>query len=199
MTQKLKKEDRELVLRKVLTEAFEKRFYAVRDAMRAEIAAHIAKTHPRFVELAADETARSYLTSDCVSVVRLPDGRRATSPVYGTAVEEPDVRSYYTRSPEWAYLDVSNKVRLAKPSTYTACVSAPTTIASYDKCWTDYTAAQAKLSALLNSYSSREKLAEDFPEFAKHVPLAQAKAKLPAVIVTDVLAELAVLGVPATE
>ena len=57
-------------------------------------------------------------------------------------------------------------------------------------------AACDKLYSLLYSYNVREKFAGDFPEFAKYLPALAVKAKLPAVIVRDVRAELSKFGIP---
>lgn len=202
MTQKLKKEDRELVLRKVLTEAFEKRFYDIGDELVIRARAQVAAEHPRFVELLADEQTKQYVyASSRYAIFAKVDGtefRYARPNSYGRPAEMPTQRRV-DREQQNA-TESSARLSLHVPGSYgDVFVSTPEIIERYRKTWADYTEAQAKLSALLNSYSTREKLAEDFPEFAKHVPLAQAKIKLPAVIVTDVLAELAVLGVPATE
>lgn len=202
MTQKLKKEDRELVLRKVLTEAFEKRFYDIGDELVIRARAQVAAEHPRFVELLLDEQAKQYIyaISRYAIFAKVDDTefRYARPHRYGQPAEMPAQR-WYNKERQNA-TEIIARLSLHVPGGYgDVYINSPEIIERYRKAWADYTEAQAKLSALLNSYSTREKLAEDFPEFAKHVPLAQAKAKLPAVIVTDVLAELAVLGVPAKE
>ena len=69
-------------------------------------------------------------------------------------------------------------------------------VKAYKSVWADYVAARDKLGALLNSYTMREKFAGDFPEFAKYLPPVPTKARLPAVIVKDVRAELSKLGIP---
>lgn len=195
--QKLKKSDREIVLTKVLTAAFEPRFLGLRDTMHAEVAEAVKQQHPRFVELYADEASRRYLYVLTASTVTLSDKRVAYRPVYGGYAKEPNVQNCYCVNKNAAKLELSQKVHLRVPSSFSAHVDTATTIAAYDKAWSDYTTAWNTLSALLNSYTTREALAADFPEFAVHVPLATGKVKLPAVIVGNVLAELAAVGVPA--
>ena len=70
-------------------------------------------------------------------------------------------------------------------------------ITDYDQAWDDYRTAYEKLSSLLASYNNREKFAADFPDLAKHIPPLVKSVGLPCVIVTDVMAELAKVGVPA--
>ena len=193
--QKLKKADRELVLRKVLTEAFEGRFNALRDEMHAQIAADVAAAHPRFVELYSDVASKPYIAYQHLHTTALPDGRIAYRPCYGRRVEEPNTRIWYGSADDASAINLSAKTYLPAPANYSAKLTDEAVQAKYNKAWADYTAAYDKVSAVLNSYTTREKLAEDFPDFAKHIPLAQ-KIALPSVIVSDVLADLAAVGVP---
>lgn len=194
--QKLKNADRELVLTKVLTEAFVARFNALRDELHANVTANIAAAYPRFVELYNDPTSKPWIACRYLDSVFLPDGRKAFRPHFGKRVEEPRCASQYSRVDNATGINVSQKQYLPAPQSYTAKITDEALQAKYDKAWADYIAAYDKISAVLSSYTTREKLAEDFPDFAKHVPLAQ-RMNLPAVVVSDVMAELAAVGVPA--
>lgn len=191
----LKISDRAEILRIVLTKAFEPRFNEVADKTRRLARGTLDALHPVFVKLYADEESRAYLAVCSMNHFYFTvggKGARAAIPVYGKAVSMPDNTWHLDRE---SYKSFGEIYAPTRPNEFTVGDAALTQ--AYVKTWAKYLAAHSKLSALLNSYTTREKLASDFPEYAKYLPKIESKAKLPAVIVKDVRAELASLGVPA--
>ena len=114
-------------------------------------------------------------------------------PVYGVNVEMSEGTRYLDRRMYRALSDGDTRV----PCEMSEYVFADDKLAkAYGKVWIDYSAAQRKMVALLNSYNTREKFIADFPEFEKYLPKLAEKAKLPVVQVSKVRAELSKLGVP---
>lgn len=195
----LKNSDRAEVLRRVTEAAFAPRFAAVAERIGGIYRARLAAEHPRFLELMADEGSRQY-----VSVVSAPSprylhegSRRALcSPrvsAYGKLLPTP-TRSYPERD-EYAPLKPDDVV--VPTTTDFAEITDPDVIADYLTVWGDYRSAVERLSALLYSYSTRERFVAEFPEYERFLPPVEEKAKLPAVIVADVRAGLSALGIPA--
>lgn len=193
----LKITDRAEILRIVLTKSFEPKFNKVRDKIQQKVKDALAKDHSVFCKLYADEEARKYLAVGRVRSVcfMLPGGRACSaSPVFGKFADMPE--NNYNLDREY-YSSLKPDDIYTPTALHELNITDKTLTQLYVKTWADYSAAERKLSALLNSYATREKLSVDFPEFAKHLPRCETKAKLPAIIVKDVRKELSALGVPA--
>jgi hypothetical protein len=192
----LKITDREEVLRLVLKEAFEPRFDALLKRAESLLTKHLAKEHPRFVELFADTASRAYLAMSVNTrpYLKNKDNSLACmcSPKYETYDEQPDCK--YPNTERYRHFAMSPTVPC---SLATFVVEDAKLLAAYSQAWVDYSAAWTKLYAVLCSYSQREKLIADFPEFEAYLPELLVKAKLPSVIVKDVRRDLKKLGVPA--
>jgi hypothetical protein len=193
----LKISDRDEVLRRVLAETFTPRFGDIQKQMQAALRASLAAEHPQFVKLAKDPESRKYLATTNVRNFYFIDGEEshiAASPCYGKWVDMP--------AGGYRYLDRDSYSSITDGDTAVPCSMSEFKITDrkmvkvYKSVWADYVAARDKLRALLNSYTMREKFAGDFPEFAKYLPPVPTKARLPAVIVKDVRAELSKLGIP---
>ena len=191
----LKISDREEVMRRALTEAFAPRFKAVASDLENALRDRLADEHPRFLAMMKDTETRKYVASCGVGFIYLAtdDGFIKTAePKYGMPIDMPGRNQYFDRD-FLAPLKVQDTLI---PSVFgDAKITNKKILAKYKKAWTDYSAARSKMSALLNSYTSREKFEVDFPEFSKYLPPVAIKAALPIVIVKDVRKELSALGV----
>lgn len=192
----LKITDRDKVLASTLKDAFEPRFAALLKSAEALLSAQVKNNDPRFVALLADPEVRPYLAtgSSKRAYIEREKGRGIPMcrPVYGSCAEIP--ADYYVSTAQHVsfHLDTIVPCSMRDFIMHDARV-----LANYAKAWSDYTAAYSKLSAVLNSYTQREKLIADFPEFEAHLPPLPVKVKLPAVIVKDVRRDLKKSGVPA--
>lgn len=193
MTTKLNKADRQQVIERVLRDAFEPRFNALAERLREAALASSIENDRIFYELHSDPENRKYLHSYRCNNFYIGDAdntRTAMAPIYGL----------HARPPAGRYALAGCK--RIESRDFVSCFGNTATVtdsqisADYDAAWEDYGAAYTKMSSLLASYSNRERFIEDFPEFAKHLPPPSVPARLPSVIVGDVLADLAKLGVP---
>lgn len=188
----LKNTDRKQVIDKALTEAFAPRFNDFAKRLRARYAEQVAEAHPVFAKLVKNSDARPYLA---VSTVRefYVGGAPVLTPKYGARCEML-IRGEWADREKYVWVQAGD---LTVPSD---CWKAKIEDADFSKeyatIWADYGRARETLSELLNSYTVREKFAEDFPELAKYLPPIEVKARLPAVIVADVRSKLAAVGVP---
>ena len=191
----LKISDREEVMRRALTEAFAPRFKAVASDLENALRDRLADEHPRFLAMMKDTETRKYVASCGVGYIYLAtdDGFIKTAePKYGMPIDMPGRNRYFDRD----FLAPLRVQDTRIPSVFgDAKITNKKILANYKKAWTDYSAARSKMSALLNSYTSREKFEVDFPEFSKYLPPVAIKAALPVVIVKDVRKELSALGV----
>jgi hypothetical protein len=187
----LKITDRDEVLRRVLTEVFTPRFAEVKKLLQLELRAHLAAEHQVFNKLIADSKSRPYLAITRVKEFYCNDSRMRT-PKYGKCYRMPDSNSYYTDRE--IHEDITDADTPTPATMYAFKLTKP--MAEYQTAWTDYLEGRKTLSALLNSYTTREKLTADFPEYAKYLPPIEVREKLPMVIVGDVRAKLTSLGIP---
>lgn len=194
----LKNYDRDEVVRRVLTETFAPRFAAIQKQLQELLRAKLEKEHPQFVKLAKDQASRQYLATTNVRHIYFSDGDErytAAAPVYGKLCDMPDNGHRH-------YLDREYYSLIQDGDTTIPCIFGDFFVAdrkvlkAYRSAWEDYCAARQKLYSLLYSYNVREKFTADFPEFDKYLPPVTSKAKLPAVIVPTVRAELSKLGIP---
>jgi hypothetical protein len=195
----LKISDRTEILRIVLTKAFEPKFNTIRDRIKAQVQAQLVKDHPHFCALLARPESAQYLAVGKIrNVLFTVDGVlvSAGKPRFGLVCSLPMSRYYYTNS-DAPYSSISDDDTVVPSCWRELTVNDKRLTALYIKTWADYSAAQSKLWSLLNSYTSQEKLAVDFPEYARFAEKPESKVKLPVVIVKDVREELAKLGVPA--
>lgn len=193
----LKISDRQHMLRLVLTAAFEPRFNDIQAQFESYVKNHVAKEHPVFVRLYADPDSRAHLASGRVSNIRIPSagGCAAYRPVWGIRAAMPSGQNYYRDRDTYRKMSIQETPSPA--SVHEIMVTNEGVEKSYVSAWEDYLKAHEALSALFNSYVTREKLSADFPEYAKYLPAIETKKKLPTVVVASVRAELAGLGVPA--
>ena len=193
----LKNSDRDEVLRKVLEETFTPRFADILKQAQILLRANLAADHPQFVKLAKDPATRQYLATTNVGKFYFVDGKESVifaGPQYGRFV---DIPSHGNRWPAREEYKIFGDSDTAAPATMGSfSIDDAAMLKAYKAAWADYVAARSKLSALLYSYSVREKFIGDFPEFAKYLPPVTVKARLPVVIVKDVRRELSKLGVP---
>lgn len=192
----LKNTDRAEILRIVLTKSFEPRFNEVLAAIKQAVKDKMVKDHPNFHKAYADEAVRPYLATSQAGSTFFPElnQARAARPVFGKSSRMPT--DYYHLDRE-RYKMLYDADTIVPNAMHEIRIEDDATTALYAKAWADYESAYDTLAALLNSYSTQEKLDVDFPEFAKHLPTPAAKMKLPAVIVKDVRKALSKLGVPA--
>ena len=200
----LKKSDREDVLWRVLTEAFAPRFRAVEAEITRLSKEALVKEHPVFCTPYADPANLGYMTVTRVSRILScsNEGKGArilAAPIYGLKAITPTGCYVHERENIKALRDAETAVP-GSMFEFRFCDEA--VVEQYDSAWADYTwvdykAAYRALAALLNSCGTHEKLVVDSPEYARHLPPPEVKAKPPAVIVADVRAGLAALGVPA--
>lgn len=187
---------REDVLEGVLTEAFRERFNEIAVQLTGFVRASVQANHPVFCQLVKDTVAKPYLAIDfSPSVYRATEKYKSAyfQPEYGIAVACPEQTWKLGDSVSWLPIkDVEAPQRAGD----TVIPAEHAINRDYLALWADYTAAQAKLDALLRSYKSREKFEADFPDFARHLPTRVFTAPLPTVIVKDVLQDLAKVGVP---
>jgi len=194
----LKISDRDAVITQALNDAFKPRFEYLINWMRDELRANLKVEHPVFLKLAKSPESSKYLATGNVRKFYAKgkndvDKFTLYAPKYGKCVSMPDshrwidsidcegVGDYDTTVPA-----AINKFEITDESL----------IKDYRCAWADYTAACTELKALLNSYTTHERLVKDFPEYAKYLPAPIAKVNLPTVIVKDVRAKLSKLGVP---
>lgn len=192
----LKNSDRDEILRRAMTEAFSPRFASIAASMQLDLRAQLKDRHPKFLALMKNEDTRGYVAFNGVNRMYLIDNDAkllsAAEPRYGKPVSMPPPRSYLD-SDEYFYLKAQDT---QIPSAFgDVKIANDVILATYTKAWHDYSAARMKLSALLNSYKTREKFETDFPEFSKYLPAIEVKPSLPMVIVKDVRDELAALGI----
>lgn len=192
----LKISDRQHVLRLALAASFDPRFNAIQNRFESHVKNVVEKEHPVFVRLYADADAQCYLASGRVSSIRitLANGCSAYRPVCGIYSAMPADRDYYRNRDTYRKMSITETPSPA--SVHEITVSDKAIETAYVSAWDDYSKAYKVLSALLNSYATREKLAADFPEYAKYLPVIETKKKLPMVVVSDVRAELSALGIP---
>lgn len=192
----LKNSDREEVLRRALEDSFAPRFATIATLMEGALRKQLTDKHPKFLALMkSDDTKRYVAFSGVNSMYLIDDGAkplRTASPRYGMAVTMPGSRSYFDRS-EYSCLTAQDT---QIPSVFgDVKIADDTILAMYKAIWSSYAGATQKLSALLNSYKTREKFETDFPEFSKYLPAVEVKPSLPMVIIKDVRDELAALGI----
>ena len=194
----LKNTDRDEVVRRALTEAFAPRFVAIQKQLQSLLRDKLQKEHPEFLKLVKNQDTCRYLATTNARNIYFVDGddiHIAAAPVYGERAEMPEHSRYYR-------VERERHTLIQDGDTVIPCnmgdfkVSDRKVLKEYRKAWADYVAACDKLYALLYSYNVREKFTADFPEFAKYLPALAVKAKLPAVIVNDVRAELGKFGIP---
>lgn len=194
----LKKTDREQVVHRVLQAAFNPRFIELKKKLAADVAKNARTTSPAFFKLYDVPENRPHLRYQighafkyCAEQITMACPIHYAKPVTKTT----------ERDSSTGYDDNRSSLRdsdLIIPTigSNLLLITDPVLIAEYDAIWADFTEAQPKMSGLLESYKNREKFEADFPDFAKHLPALPAKIQLPAVIVDNVLADLAKLGVP---
>lgn len=193
----LTNDDRNAVIGAALKATFEPRFHALRKRMNDHLKQHQAEKHAHFIKLASDPETLQYLQwhSRTVFYIHMKDGNAYAG--------QPNDWTQPSTKPERWVTD-KNTTKLGSDdliitskigSSFVILDSA--IIADYHQLWDDLTAARNKLSELLHSYRVREKFAEAFPDLAKHLPAPRTPNRLPAVIVDDVRANLAALGIAA--
>ena len=191
----LKISDREEVMRRALTEAFAPRFKAVASDLENALRDRLVDEHPKFLALMKDQETRKYVASCGVGYIYLATDEgfiKTAEPKYGMLIDMPERNRYFDRD----FLAPLKVQETQIPSVFgDVKITSKKILGKYKKAWSDYSTARSKISALLNSYTSREKFEADFPEFSKYLPPVAIKAVLPMVIVKDVRKELSALGI----
>lgn len=191
----LKNTDRDEVVRRALSDAFAHRFTAIQKQLQDLLRDKLQKEHPEFVKLAKNPDTRRYLATTTARNIYFVDGEETHIQRRPCMGDVPEHSRYYS-------VERERHTLIQDSDTVIPCnmgdfkVSDRKVLKEYRKAWADYVAACDKLYSLLYSYTVREKFAADFPEFAKYLPALTVKAKLPAVIVKDVRAELSKFGIP---
>lgn len=191
----MKNSDRADALRRILSDSFAPRFAEINRKLTAALRAHIAQEHPVFRKMMDDDTMRGYVAFSNMTRFRINENIAAI-PSYGVCGEMPTGThlGYGNYCSAMTDSDTPVPAGLGRVS-----VNDSDLWAEYTSAWSDYLAARNKVMSLLRSYKTRDKLAADFPEFAKYIPPAVVKAKLPSVIVADVRADLKGFGVPCSK
>lgn len=195
--------DRDAVKFSLLKEAFEPRFNAIAARAEDQLRALVKAEHSKFLQLLADPATKGYIASTVQNEIALFDagnneGFMMVRPRdYSKRAEYHEPRSrFHTRDDNnYSLVKGGNVVIPTKLGSW-RCED-PALIAEYRATWDDYAKAYSTLDATLASFRTREKFAEAFPEFAKCLPPAKQKVGLPVVIASNVLADLAAVGVPA--
>lgn len=196
----LTKSDKAALIHKVLFDAFDHRFLALNKEIRQSVQSAMAKDHPKFLSLVANDETRKYISSQRVSCfvfkARYLDSDCAViKPFdYSQSFE----KEVYCRSLlRNANVQVIGDCDMLVPSQI-GCYALVGGVAidSYYEIHADLGAAKEKLSALLGAYRLREKFEKDFPELAQFLPAIPVKIAMPAIIIADVLADLAAAGIP---
>lgn len=194
----LKISDRDAVVTQVLTEVFKPRFDEVTSWARDNLRASLKAEHSVFLKLAKDPESLPYLATGNVRKFYVKDATGTDkftlrAPIYGRLLCMP-IDRHYTRDDEYSTIADWDTVVPANVNSFQ--ITNESLIQCYRSTWSDYTAACTELRALLNSYTTHERLTKDFPEYAKYLPVPPAKACHPVVIVKEVRAKLSKLGVP---
>lgn len=193
----LTNDDRNAVIGAALKATFEPRFQAPRKRMNDYLKQRQQQEHPRFIQLAGDPETLKYLQyhSGTRFYIRTDKGSANAG--------MPNTWSEPFRKPEPYKNDLNTRDLISEDVLVTSKIGSSFIIhadainSDYHQLWDDLTAARSKLSELLHSYRVREKFAEAFPDLAKHLPAPRTPNRLPAVIVDDVRANLAALGIAA--
>lgn len=201
----LTNKDREAVKESLLKEAFEPRFNAIKQKVEDCLRQLVKAEHGKFLDLMADESTRGYLARTVIGELGFHDTPNKANFMmvrprdYGNRADyyEPSSRYYFNADKNCQLIKGGDVVIPTKLGGW-LCQDADL-LAEYRALWADYDKAYSTLDAALSSFRTREKFAEAFPEFAKRLPPAKQKAGLPVVIASNVLADLAAVGVPAVE
>lgn len=178
---KLTKTMRTEVLTKVLKEAFEPKFNDLQKRLVQYARLWVQEHHPIFVELLARKDSREYLHTKHFYWLQIDDAR-ASYPEYGIGYYGDDIKI--------------NEVTIPYHAKGSLTVEDAELIKIYNTLHEQYREAYTELHSVLYSYSSREKLLADFPEYSKYLPVPTVTA-LPAVIPSEARAKLSALGIPA--
>lgn len=178
---KLTKTMRTEMLTKVLKEVFEPKFNDLQKRLVEYARLWVQEHHPIFVELLARKDSREYLHTKYFYWLIINDAR-AYYPEYGIG--------YYGD-----YIKI-NEVTVPYHVASSFAINDPDIIKTYNTLHEQYREAYTELHSILYSYSSREKLLADFPEYSKYLPIPTITA-LPAVIPSKSRAKLSALGIPA--
>lgn len=185
------------MLEAILRDAFAPRFQKMHDEINEEFRKFVADDHAEFVAALNNPAISTYIAFGVGAKSHIPHYREERyvnlcRPMWGYKTSPPDSLYEYHQLKHRLELRLSDDIK--RPQFLSVFHS--TTPDDYYKTWSDYTEAQAVLSALLNSYSTVEKLIVDFPEYAKYVPELPPTKNLPVVVVSEVRGKLTALGVP---
>lgn len=178
---KLTKTMRTEVLTKVLKEVFEPKFNDLKKRLVEYARQWLQENHPVFVELLARKDSREYLHTKHFYRLLIDDAG-IFYPEYGIG--------YYGDN-----INI-NEVTVPYHVNSSLTIEDPDIIKTYNDLHEQYRQACTELHSVLYSYSSREKLLADFPEYSKYLPVPTVAA-LPAVIPSEARAKLSALGIPA--
>lgn len=196
----LTKTDKAALIHKVLFDAFDHRFLALNKEIRQSVQSAIAKDHPKFLSLMANDDTRKYLKSQRIAGFVF---KANSSPMECAAVKPLDYSQRIIKEiPYRRCLRSENVQVIGDCDMLVPCqigsyaLIAGICIDSYYAIHADLFAAQEKLSALLGAYRLREKFEKDFPELAVFLPAIPVKIAMPAIVIADVLPDLAAAGIP---
>lgn len=144
--------------------------------IKEQIQAKIFADHPVFERLIKDKECRPYVTIHNPHHVKIND-------------HSPSV-------PDYIHGWVCERINLRSIDEPAFNESMWIEDKDYAQLWADFDNAYKTLKAMTDQYSTREKFLVDFPEYKDYLPTVE-KAGLPAVIPSQVRAELSALGIPA--
>lgn len=193
----MNKQEREYFLSKCLYDAFREQFFNLQKDLETRAMALIPK---RFIELINDEEAKEFVSSYSIAEVEISSADKsqkaiACQPQYGVAHYMPT--GSYLSERDRSVVERLKFSAIKVPYKLTSItIEDDALLERYIDLWDRYLKAREQLQSLCLSYRSRDKFAEDFPEYKKYLPPKKVAAKMPAVIVADVRSKLAELGVP---
>jgi len=195
---KLKQSDRTQMLADILRDAFAARFQKMHDDINDEFKKFVDDDHAAFIEALGDVNVAPYIAKGFGATCLLPHHKEEKyvefcRPMWGLKTYLPDSSYCYHNRSNRIQLIISSDI--VRPHFLTEFYS--TLPDDYFKAWEDYTTAQPILSALLNGYTTVEKLLADFPEYKKYVPEIPPTKNLPVVMVGELRGQLSALGIPA--
>lgn len=201
----LTKSDKAALIHKVLFDAFDHRFLALNKEIRQSVQQALAKDHPKFLSLRANEDVKKYIACNHATrfVVNSLSGAGRPMIVVKPVNYSSDFTHQITAQSSSNYYlkelnaEIIGSIDIIVPLMVGIGVSINQEMEDkYYAIHSDLEAATTKLSALLGAYRLREKFEKDFPELAVFLPAIPVKIAMPAIIIADVLADLAAAGIP---
>ncbi len=197
----LKNTDRHYFINRVLHDAFDPRFLDLNKEIRANLTASIKTSHPVFFDLLAKEEMRKYVATTRLRKYYFYSSQRDMNCQMIKPVDyskEFDYQTHFqSHQPSRNLQNIGDVDQIMPALAGDAFQPEPALIQKYLTIHEDLAAAKQKVTSLINSYRSREKFEKDFPDLAAFLPAVPVKIAMPAIIIADVMADLAAVGIPA--